>query len=177
MQGEKGKLKRLVAEHYRGRACVFWTHTTEHRAPLPLSAEFHARFREIMTHASARYGLACPAYCLMPDHLHLLWIGLSEISDQKLASSFLRRQLSPMLGSSSWQRQAYDHVLRDEERKRNNFAATVEYIFENPVRKQLAAVWHEYPYHGAVVAGYPDLKPRDPKFQEKFWRIFEGLCH
>jgi REP element-mobilizing transposase RayT len=50
-----------------------------------------------MLHAAAREGLFCPVYCLMPDHLHLVWMGLRLDSDQRNAMSFLRTYLEPAL--------------------------------------------------------------------------------
>ena len=78
---QKGKLPRLQREFYRGYAVVFWTLTLKHRAQGWLSVSFHARFRELMHHTAARSHLLCPVYCLMPDHLHLVWMGLRQQSD------------------------------------------------------------------------------------------------
>ena len=54
-------------------------------------------FRELMLHAAAREGLACPVYCLMPDHIHLVWMGLRRNSDQINGMAFLRTYLEPAL--------------------------------------------------------------------------------
>ena len=87
---QKGKLPRLQREFYRGDAVVFWTLTLEHRAQGWLNAFFHARFRELMLHAAARSHLLCPAYCLMPDHLRLVWMGLRQQSDQLTESRIIQ---------------------------------------------------------------------------------------
>src|SRR5262249_49602455 len=50
-------------------------------------------FRELLLHAAARENLYCPAYILMPDHIHLLWMGLKLSSDQINAMRFLRQYL------------------------------------------------------------------------------------
>ena len=91
----KGKLPRLEKHHYQGHAAVFWTNTLEERARGWLTPGFHTTFRELMLHAAAREQLVCPAYCLMPDHLHLLWMGLRRESDQLNAMKFLRTHLEP----------------------------------------------------------------------------------
>jgi putative transposase len=90
-------LKRLPAEHYRGQTYVHWSMTIDERKKGWLVPIFHYKFREILTHTMFRYGLSCPIYCCMPDHLHLLWIGILESSDQRNAIKFLRRQMSPIL--------------------------------------------------------------------------------
>ena len=112
----KGKLPRLEKHHYQGHAVIFWTNTLDERARGWLTPAFHATFRELMLHAAAREHLFCPAYCLMPDHLHLLWMGLRRESDQLNAMKFLRTHLEPALGGGrEWQHQPYDYVLREEE--------------------------------------------------------------
>ena len=102
-----------------------------------LDDRLHAAFRELLLHASARQGLGCPIYVLMPDHLHLIWIGITGMSDQRKAMIFLRRHLSPRLAPACLQHQPHDHVLRPEERQRGAFTSTVHYLCEHPVRAGL----------------------------------------
>src|SRR5690242_16257381 len=115
-------LPRLPREYYQGDAVVHWTLPIARRARGWLSDSFHARFRELMLHTAARESLLCPAYCLMPDHLHLLWMGLRLDSDQMNGMAFLRKHLEPALAPAKFQHQAHDHVLRSEQRRRNAFA-------------------------------------------------------
>jgi len=169
----KRKLPRLAREHYCGHAVVFWTLTLEDRAQGWLDEPFHARFRELMLHTAAREELFCPVYCLMPDHLHLMWMGLRRTSDQINAIKFLRTQLEPSLGNQrTWQHQAYDHVLREEERRRNAFARICFYILENPVRAKLVSSAGEWRFHGAIVPGYPTMNPLAREFWELFWKLY-----
>jgi REP element-mobilizing transposase RayT len=163
---QKGNLPRLERHHYQGHAVIFWTNTLEARARGWLAPAFHAIFREMMLHATAREHLICPAYCLMPDHLHLVWMGLRRESDQLNAMKFLRTHLQPALGAGrKWQHQPHDHVLREEERKRNAFARFCFYTLANPVRDKLVQQERDWPFLGAVVPGFPDLYP----FKEDFW--------
>src|SRR6266478_628037 len=97
----KGKLPRLGRHHYQGHAVVFWTNTLEERARGWLTPAFQATFRELMLHAAARERLFCPAYCLMPDHLHFVWIGLSVQSNQRNAVKFFREHLNRMLAGEN----------------------------------------------------------------------------
>lgn len=90
---KKRKLPRLDPQFYRGEAYVFWTHTTECRAKFPEGPLFLASFREWLCHVCARYLLMAPVYCLMPDHLHLLWIGVHPESGQRNATKCFRRIL------------------------------------------------------------------------------------
>ena len=169
-------LKRLPPEYYRGLACVSWTMTIQDRKTGWLAPLFHARFRELLTHAMFRYGICCPMYCLMPDHMHLLWLGLMQESDQRLAMRFFRKALNPVLKTTNhrFQEQPYDHVLRDDERQPAAFHDIAEYIARNPERKQLVPVdgFREYEYTGCLVPGYPDLQP----FQKGYWDLLDRLC-
>jgi REP element-mobilizing transposase RayT len=87
-------LPRLDEAAYAGTAMVHWTLTLEDRATGWLDAAFHRRFRELTLHASARQPFVCPVYCLMPDHMHVVWCGTSSHSQQLLAMRFLRRSLN-----------------------------------------------------------------------------------
>jgi len=173
---EKRHLPRLAPEYYRGSAFVHWTLTTEGRATGWLTPAFHHAWRFTLLHASARHQLACPAYVLMPDHVHLLWLGVDEGgSDQRVAVEFLRKHIRPHLAPAEWQRQPYDNVLRESDRAHDAFQETAHYIFENPVRAHLAPAWREYPFIGSCVAGYPDLDVRRDDYWELFWRIYNRL--
>jgi REP element-mobilizing transposase RayT len=169
----KGQLPRLQAEHYRGRAYVFWTHTTDRRERFPLDACFHFNFREILLHTCLRYRLATPVYCIMPDHIHLLWIGLDAGSDQRKACSFLRKYFGQRMAPVRWQQQAHDHVVCEDERQSGQYADTINYILQNPVRAGLVEKWQDYSYLGAMLSGYPDLDRRDAGFHERFWGLVE----
>jgi REP element-mobilizing transposase RayT len=169
----KGKLPRLERQHYQGHGVVFWTNTLEQRARGWLTPAFHATFRELMLHAAAREQLFCPAYCLMPDHLHLVWMGLRRESDQLNAMKFLRTHLEPALGNGrEWQHQPHDHVLREEERRRNAFGSFCFYTLANPVRDELVKQERDWPFSGAILPGYPDVHPMDEGYWELFWKLY-----
>lgn len=131
---DKSHLPRLAPETYRGQVAVHWTLTLEDRA-----TGFHSHFRETLLHGCARYGLACPAYVLMPDHMHLLWLGLGPESDQRVAIEFARKHLRPELAPARWQHQVHDRVLRNSETLPGAFPALANYILENPARAKLVA--------------------------------------
>jgi putative transposase len=172
-------LRRLPAESYRGQAYVHWSMTMEERKTGWLVPIFYYKFREILTHTMFRYGLCCPIYCCMPDHIHLLWVGILDASDQRNASKFFRTLINPILEKfgARLQQQPYDHVFRDDERNRSAFEQVVDYIARNPERAHLVAVdkCQEYPYTGCLVPGYPDLSPWQDGYWDLFWRTYENL--
>ena len=170
-------LPRLPREFYQGDAIVHWTLPISQRQNGWLDDSFHAAFRELVLHVSAREGLLCPAYCLMPDHLHLVWMGLRLNSDQRKGMAFFRIHLEPKLASAKFQHQAHDHVLKEKERRRNAFASVCHYIMDNPVRAKLAKRQEDWKFCGAVVPGYPTLHPLQENFWPKFWKICARMKH
>jgi REP element-mobilizing transposase RayT len=140
---------------------------------------FYYKFREILTHAAFRYGFSCPIYCCMPDHLHLLWVGILESCDQRLATRYFRKQLNPILEKlgARFQLQPYDHILCERERERDAFETVMEYIARNPERAGLVKPegYREYPYTDCLVPGYPELRVWQDGFWETFWRIHAHL--
>jgi REP element-mobilizing transposase RayT len=165
-------LPRLAREHYQGDAVVHWTLTMFDRAKGWLTPALHGQFRELMLHTAAREGLLCPAYCLMPDHLHLVWMGLRLDTDQLNGMAFLRTHLEPALSPASFQPQAHDEVLRETQRKRNAFAKICFYITANPVRDELVAKPEMWPFTGCLVPGYPKLNLFEDGHWPKFWKLY-----
>jgi putative transposase len=168
-------LPRLSPEFYQGDAVVHWTLTVFDRATGWLNDGFHLKFRELMLHTAAREGLFCPAYCLMPDHIHLIWLGLRRESDQRNGITFLRTHLKPLLAPFKLQPQAHDHVLRDEERKQNAFSKICFYILANPVRAGLIKETDKWLFCGAIIPGYPTLHPLDKNFWPLFWKLYGNM--
>ncbi len=172
-------LRRLPPEHYRGQAYVHWSMTMEDRKTGWLIPIFYYKFREILTHTMFRYGLCCPIYCCMPDHIHLLWIGILDGSDQRNAAKYVCKQLNPVLEKLSCrlQLQPYEHVLAEEERERTAFENVVEYIARNPERKGLVepAQFRDYPFTGCLLPGYPELRLWQDDYWERFWRTYSYL--
>jgi len=191
-----GRMHRLPPAFYQGHAFVHWNMTVQERRSGWLTPTFHQRFREIQLHTLSRYRLLSLCYCLMPDHLHLLWAGLSEESDQDKAASFFRKQFNRLLaqeagaGSGSapmrtggaarltapgltLQKQAWDVVLREHDRERGALERLLFYIAENPVRDSLVTDARDWAYSGSQAAGYPDFDWRDKDFTERLWTIYE----
>jgi REP element-mobilizing transposase RayT len=170
-------LPRLPREYYQGDAMVHWTLAIAHRRSGWLDEPFHTAFRELLLHAAAREGLFCPTYCLMPDHLHLVWMGLRLDSDQLNGMAFLRTHLGPKLTPQKFQHQTHDHVLKEEERQRNAFVRVCHYILDNPRMAELAPTPAEWPFSAAVVPGYPTLHPLQDGFWPKFWKLYVQAKH
>ena len=125
-----------------------------------------------------RYGIACPIFCLMPDHFHMIWMGLFKESDQLLTMKHFRKSMNESLRCIRFelQDQAYDHVLRDEEKNDLAFREECEYVARNPERDGLVKPngYQSSKFTGCVVPGYPQLRPFDDGCWDEFERV---ICY
>jgi REP element-mobilizing transposase RayT len=172
-------LKRLPAEYYRGEAIVHWTLTIRDRKCGWLTPLFLYRFRELLTHSCFRYGFACPVFCLMPDHMHVLWMGLMSECDQLRGMKHFRKTLGDSLARVGFglQDQSYDHVLRSGARSDADVRQVCEYIACNPVRSEAVQTsdYQSYPFTGCVIPGYPDIRFFDTTFWDQLDRTLSFL--
>jgi putative transposase len=162
LQMDGRKNIRLAAKYYTGRGWYFLTACTRHRDRVfsnPTLAHFliHA----IRT-AAALEDFRLHAWCVMPDHVHILAEGSTTesvlsrfISRWKRASALeFKRRFSREL----WQRIFYDHVLRPMELP-HTFAW---YIWLNPVRKGMCKEPGEYPWSGSLTMEWTKIqRPAD----------------
>jgi REP-associated tyrosine transposase len=149
MLGFQHKNIRLAAERYLGRQLYFITlcfHNRRHFGANPRVARWI--INQIHKHATA-CEFFVHAYCVMPDHVHLLAGGRSETSDmlkfvmkfkQETAVEFASRTNRPL-----WQFKYYDHILRGAD----SADRVARYIWMNPVRKGLCATPTACPFLGS----------------------------
>jgi len=164
-------LPRLPRPYYQADATVHWTLTSRDRHRWDLGPVLHAGFRELMLHAATREEVICPIYCLMPDHIHLVWIGTKPSSDQLNGMAFLRTHLRKMIHPAEFQPQAYDRVLRERSSDTDAIRQWVQYGILNPIRAGLAGDIESWPWLGCIVPGIPVLNPIDPGFWELFGKL------
>jgi putative transposase len=85
-------------------------------------------------------------YCFMPDHLHLLIMGMDDKSNLKRFISLFKQKsgywFKKNYSENLWHISYYDHVLRKEE----SIEGVARYILDNPVRKGLVSDYKEYPF-------------------------------
>lgn len=176
---KRDHLHRLPPRYYQADAIVHWSITILERRQGWLSVTFLYRFRELMTHTVFRYGLACPIFCLMPDHFHMVWMGLCSGSDQLLAMKHFRKTVNDSLKRIGFQLQdqSYDHVFKEDERREEEFRNACEYIARNPERAGLVNVdeFAKYKFSGCVVPGYPELRVFDTDFWDRFDHVISFL--
>jgi putative transposase len=145
------------------------------RLPLPVYKQEHAFFITVSTHDKHPWFKSYPqlcntavqvirdlsiplritiyAWCIMPDHLHLLLQGseiIEFVRQFKGKMTPKARALEP--GKRLWQRSFFDHALRKEE----SLSDVACYIWENPVRADLVEDPIGYQWSGSEV--WPDWK-------------------
>lgn len=103
-------------------------------------------------------GYRLVAYCIMPDHIHIL-TGPGDRETAPPLPRFIQRFKSAAthrlwkLGITGvvWQSSYYGHVLRRDE----DLGRVAEYILGNPVRKGLVAVAKAYPLSRHFPGNWP----------------------
>ena len=141
---------RLPASRYSGKQTYFVTLCCEDRRPVFTTESLgHWLVLELLKSA-AQERFAIHAYCLMPDHIHLLVEGLKDSCDLIRFISFFKQQsgftYQKKFGRQLWQSRYYDHVLRRAEAA----DAVAWYIWLNPVRKGLCSAPQDYSLSGSL---------------------------
>jgi putative transposase len=105
--------------------------------------------RSQLLQSAARFQFEIPAYCFMPDHLHILAVGEALNSDLAVFTSAMKQQtgfhFKKAQGKSLWQDGYYDRILRNDEQT----IVVARYILDNPVRAGLSGTFDTYPFSGS----------------------------
>ena len=136
---------RLVSFEYRGLAAYSLTSCTFQRAPIFTERCWVTEVSRQLLQQAARHRFDVPAYCFMPDHVHVLLEATAGDSDlRRLLNSWKQGTgyvYKRATGARLWQSGYYDHVLRqDEDRLR-----VIAYLLGNPIRadwSQIFAIIH-----------------------------------
>ena len=124
---------------------------TRSRAPVFQHRAFAAGCIDLLVSHAKNGEVRLHAYCLMPDHLHLL----ISPSEQESIIDFVRefKAISTRMSwqhgfnGTIWQQGFHDHFLRRDE----DVELAERYILGNPVRKGMVQNRHAYPYCGSPV--------------------------
>jgi REP element-mobilizing transposase RayT len=125
-------------------------------------------YLELLEEALARYGVRCYAYCLMPNHVHLLLDGSQEAISQLLwrvngryAQWFNR---SYGLSGHVFQGRFWSEAIESEQ----HLLELARYIVNNPVRAGLVADAREWPWSSLRAAL---ALVRAPRFLTTSWLL------
>jgi len=149
--------RRLPEFQYIGLHSYFLTVCTDRRHRAFEDLEFGQwSVSQLLQQAQSRR-FAVVAYCLMPDHAHLLLQGQSDDADLKRMvlswNTLTGHQWRQRAGRRLWQTGYYDHVLRDGE----SMLGVARYILMNPVRAGLVANAEGYALSGSGEYTVPEI--------------------
>jgi putative transposase len=154
---------------YRGTGIYFLTICCDKRHAAFTKESVGLWLAKWLTRCAANHAYSMHAYCVMPDHLHILAEGTCATCHvPKFISEFKQRTGYPYqqkLGRRLWQPRYYDHVLRRPE----DIESVAWYIWTNPIRKGLCAAPQDYPLSGSLTS---DWKKRcaPPKMWSPPWK-------
>jgi putative transposase len=155
---------RLPSDHYVGQRIYFVTICCEGRSSFFGPPDLCKTAIEVLRRVSVSMHFMIHAYCIMPDHRHILAEGSTPgsnltrfVAKWKQSTGYLLRDEA---STPIWQRRFYDHVLR----KATNCEAVAWYIWMNPVRKGMVAEPEQYPFSGSFTVEWPKLAPADTKW-------------
>jgi putative transposase len=146
---------RLPADRYRGGELFFVTFCCENREHVFQEGVYCSWFLDSLRTAAVEHSFAIYAYCLMPDHVHLLTQGLNLKSDflrflkalkQTTAFEYKRKT-----GRQLWQKKSYDRILRSSDSP----DPVAWYIWMNPVRAGICQNAQEYAWSGSFTGSGP----------------------
>jgi len=140
---------RLSASRYRGQQAYFVTFCFHDRRPFGKNARIAQWLVTKLKKYSAESEFFVHAYCVMPDHLHILAAARAESSNlvkfvealkQETAIEFERKRNLRL-----WQLKYYDRILRSSD----SLDRVAWYIWLNPVRKGFCETPADYPFPGS----------------------------
>jgi putative transposase len=146
---------RLARHEYLGRKIYFVTICTEGRRVIFQDANRDTAAIAALRKVSEAMNFFVHAFCLMPDHAHILVEGKTFASDLvKFVAQWKQNTgytFRDELPRRFWQRRFYDHVLRRPE----DSDVVAWYIWMNPVRKGIVAEASMYPFSGSFTVEWP----------------------
>jgi putative transposase len=154
MAARNRKSPRLPSDEYLGPLAAHVVIVTRQRLPLFREDELAATCLKALENSTETYQAILHAYCLMPDHVHMLIEIPESVSLEAVVHHFKTTSgysLKQMTRLPAWQTSYYDHILRSEEALEN----VAEYIWGNPVTAGLVENAWDYPWLG----------PRAPNLQ------------
>jgi putative transposase len=142
----KRRSLRLPCHDYRESRPYHVTWGTHYRKRLLCREALARAVMQRMEAEAARAPVDLCAYCVMPDHVHVLLTPRSGASVVRFIQAVKSRTTRAhwALGGDGklWQRGFYDHIVRREE----SVTRIAEYILANPVRAGLAENASAYPF-------------------------------
>ena len=147
----KRRSLRLPGFDYRQSRAYHLTWGTYRRRCLLTAPPLARGVIDLVEEEALRTQMILFAYCLMPDHVHLLVCPEIHGSLVSFVQGFKSRTTRAYWSTGGtgrlWQRGFYDHILRQDE----DTEQAARYILANPVRAGLVEDITQYPFSGSLV--------------------------
>jgi putative transposase len=153
----KRRSLRLPGFEYRLPCAYHLTWGTFNRKPMLNDSDIAVLVIKQLERQSREEEMLLYAYCVMPDHIHLLIAagGNHNVVSfvQAYKSKTTRMYWTTKNQGKLWQHGFYDRILREEQ----DIKQVSRYILENPVRKGIVDDFMSYPFSGSLVFKKEDL--------------------
>ncbi len=140
---------RLPAADYLGTRIYFVTICCHRRRHVFAEERLGVWLIKHLHRACQKHNFIVHAYCIMPDHVHLLVEGKDKSCKLSLFVSVFKQQTATVytkrFRKHLWQVKYFDRVLR----KAEDAESIAWYIWLNPVRKGLCQSPQDYPLSGS----------------------------
>ena len=174
MANPRRKPNRLPAISYIGRKSYFLTLCLSERRRLFARSRLTGAITDVLKQTCEAHYFGLYAYCFIPDHLHLLLCGMTDIADlSAMVRTFKGRAAAAArrLGYADfWQKGFYDRVIRSGE----EFENAAAYVLMNPVRAGLVQDFAEWPHSGSSMLDWRNIAPPQPDYQPPWKRSGAG---
>ncbi|CAN5690627.1 hypothetical protein BH11ARM2_BH11ARM2_18570 [soil metagenome] len=140
---------RLPATEYIGQKAVSFTVCERDRRPRLANARVFRILEQTLTTACERHGCTVPIFTAMPDHLHILMLGMADDTNITKAFDQFKRLsgtgFTKIENGPVWQPRSHDEILRD-----GAWPGKARYIAQNPYRANLCNPDEPWPYTGSI---------------------------
>lgn len=162
---------RLPSTDYRGRKIYFVTLCFHNRRRLGANPRLAQWLIRKLQKNAALCEFFVHAYCVMPDHMHVLAAAASDTSNlMKFVESFKQETaiaFSRKTHRELWQFKYYDRILRGKD----SADRVAWYIWQNPVRGGLCRAHADYAFSGSFTEiGSTMLKSSVPREWTPPWK-------
>lgn len=125
------------------------THRGNRRGLVFLEEGDRAAYLELLRTVAQREGLKIWAYCLMPNHVHLVVVGEYERSMARAIGNAHRRHAQRINAREHWSGHLWSSRFYSTPMDESHLWAAVRYVELNPVRAGLVRRPDEYPWSSA----------------------------
>ena len=146
------------------------------RQPVFFTADDYQSYRQLMAEWCAKYRVEIWAYCLMPNHVHLIAVPETEDALARAIGEAHRRYTRLVNFREGWRGHLWQGRFASYPLEGSYLANATRYVELNPVRARLASEAWQYRWSStsAHISGHDDGLVRVKPLLEMFgdWREF-----